>query len=165
MQFLDTFQRFNSNIFISKERSVTVSTLRVVRLAPEWQSHDVAVAAPQSLVSGMGVEMGTGSFIHWSCNSQWIGAQYQMGKTTPPVWSLRRVVPGRAHRYPQSPTPLGPAGTPLVPALTHSTSGSVTGNNVRLGTSKDLSAGHETRLRRFGDDDNTCQGAADECSD
>lgn len=112
----------------------------------------------------MGVEMGTSSFIHWSRNSQWIGEQYQMGKTTPTVWSLRRVVSGRAHRYPQSPTPLGPAGTPLVPALTHSTSGSVTGNNVRLGTSKDLSAGHETRLRRFGDDDNTCQGAA-ECSD
>lgn len=88
-----------------------------------------------------------------------------MGKTTPTVWLLRGIVLGRAHHYPQSPTPLGPAGTPLVPALTHSTSGSVTGNNVRLGTSKDLSAGHEIHLRRLGDDDNTCQGAADECSD
>lgn len=100
--------------------------------------------------------MGTSNFIHWSCNSQWIGALYQMGKTTPTVWSLRGVVPGRAHRYPQSPTPLGPAGTPLVPALTHSTSGSVTGNNVRLGTSKDLSADHETRLRRSATANNTC---------
>jgi len=63
------------------------------------------------------------------------------------------------------PTPLGPTGTPLVPALTHSTSGIVTGSNVRLGTSKDLSTGHETRLQRFDGDDNTHQGAASKCSD
>lgn len=42
------------------------------------------------------------------------------------------------------PSPLGPAGTPLEPALTHSTSGAVTGSNARLGTSKDLSSGHGT---------------------
>ena len=126
-----------------------------VRLAPEWQSLDVAVTAPQSLVSQMGVDMGMGSFIHWSCDSQWIGAQYKMGKTFQTGWSMRGITRSRAHYDSPDPTPLGPAGTPLVPALTHSTSGTVTGSNVRLGTSKDLSAGHETRLQRFGGDDNT----------
>lgn len=109
--------------------------------------------------------MGTGSFIHWSRDSQWIGARYKMGKTFQTGWSMRGITCGRAHHDSPDPTPLGPAGTPLVPALTHSTSGTVTGSNVRLGTSKDLSAGHETRLQRFGGDDNTHQGAAGKCSD
>lgn len=51
------------------------------------------------------------------------------------------------------PSPLGPGGAPLVPALTHSTSGAVTGSNARLGTSKDLSSGHETPYRHFRADD------------
>lgn len=123
-----------------------------VRLAPEWQSLDVAATAPQSLVSQVGVDMGMGSFIHWSCDSQWIGPRYKMGKTFQTGWSMRGITHSRAHYDSPDPTPLGPAGTPLVPALTHSTSGTVTGSNVRLGTSKDLSASHETR---FGGDDNT----------
>lgn len=43
-------------------------------------------------------------------------------------------------RESRGPSPLGPGGTPLEPALTHSTSGAVTGSNARLGTSKDLSS-------------------------
>lgn len=90
-----------------------------------------------------------GSFIHWLCDSSWIGARYKMGKTFQTGWSMRGITRSRAHHDSPDPTPLGPAGTPVVPALTHSTSGTVTGSNVRLGTSKDLSAGHETRLQRF----------------
>lgn len=62
---------------------------------------------------------------------------------------MRRVSRGHAHREVGGPSPLGPAGTPLVPALTHSTSGAVTGSNARLGTSKDLSSGYETPYRHF----------------
>jgi len=83
-----------------------------------------------------------------------------MGKANRTGWLLRRFPRGPAHRDPRGPTPLGPAGTPLVPALTHSTSGAVTGSNARLGTSKDLSAGHGTPLRRFGGDDNTYRDPA-----
>lgn len=113
----------------------------------------------------MGVDMGTGCFIHWLHDSQWIGERCKMGKTFQTGWSMRDITRGRAHHDSPDPTPLGPAGTPLVPALTHSTSGTVTGSNVRLGTSKDLSAGHETRLQHFGGDDNTHQGAISKCSD
>lgn len=112
----------------------------------------------------MGTGMGMGCFIHWLRGSQWIGARCKMGKTNQTGWSMRDITRGRAHHDSPDPTPLGPAGTPLVPALTHSTSGTVTGSNVRLGTSKDLSAGHETRLQHFGGD-NTHQGATSECSD
>jgi len=103
----------------------------------------------------MGVERNTSGFIHWSRSSQRIGARQRMGKANRTGWLLRRFTRGPAHHDPRGPTPLGPAGTPLVPALTHSTSGAVTGSNARLGTSKDLSAGHGTPLRRFGGDDNT----------
>lgn len=70
-----------------------------------------------------------------------------MGKATSAGWSLRRVRGGHTHRESRGPSPLGPGGTPLEPALTHSTSGAVTGSNARLGTSKDLSSGHETPYR------------------
>jgi len=157
--------KYSSLQLLSKGKEHHSVDLIRERLAPEWQSLDVAARAPQSLVSQMGVVMGMSSFIHWSCNSQWIGEQYKMGKTTQTGWSMRDITRGRAHHHSLDPTPLGPAGTPLVPALTHSTSGTVTGSNVRLGTSKDLSAGHETRLQHFGGDDNTHQGATGKCSD
>lgn len=72
-----------------------------------------------------------------------------MGKAMSAGWSLRRVRGGHTHRESRGPSPLGPGGTPLEPALTHSTSGAVTGSNARLGTSKDLSSGHETPYRHF----------------
>lgn len=59
-----------------------------------------------------------------------------MGKAKLAGWSLRRVRGGHTHRESRGPSPLGPGGTPLEPALTHSTSGAVTGSNARLGTSK-----------------------------
>lgn len=95
----------------------------------------------------MGVETFSSCLVHWSCGSQWIGERRKMGKANHAGWSLRRVTRGRAHRDPRGPTPLGPAGTPLVPALTHSTSGAVTGSNARLGTSKTspLVTGHPRR--------------------
>lgn len=76
-----------------------------------------------------------------------------MGKASLAGWSLRRIRGGHTHREPGGPSPLGPAGTPLEPALTHSTSGAVTGSNARLGTSKDLSSGHESPYRHFRVDD------------
>jgi hypothetical protein len=105
----------------------------------------------------MGVGASANGSVHWSVGSQWIGDFYEMGTTTRTDWLLRRIARGRAHHDTRGPTLLGLAGAPLVLVLTHSTSGAVTGSNVRLGTSKDLSAGHETCLRRFGGDDNTQQ--------
>lgn len=106
----------------------------------------------------MGVGASANGSIHWSGGSQRIGEFYEMGTTMRTDWLLRRIARGRAHHDTRGPTLLGLAGTPLVLVLTHSTSGAVTGSNVRLGTSKDLSAGHETCLRRFGGDDNTQPG-------
>lgn len=76
-----------------------------------------------------------------------------MGKADSAGWPTRRVRGSHTHRESRDPSPLGLAGTPLVPALTHSTSGAVTGSNARLGTLKDLSSGHETPYRHFRADD------------
>lgn len=72
----------------------------------------------------------------WRRERRWIGGKSRMGKAKLAGWSLRRVRGGHTHRESRGPSPLGPGGTPLEPALTHSTSGAVTGSNARLGTSK-----------------------------
>lgn len=152
-----------------KKRSVAASTLYVLRLAPEW--HSLLSSPPRRHRPW-----------HLGWASEWVRTATSIGRTSRSGLELESgwarpyerdgrcavVGRGRAHRDTRGPTPLGPAGTPLVPALTHSTSGAVTGSNARLGTSKDLtSVAHETPSRRFGSDDNTLTRGypSDKCSD
>lgn len=75
LEFFNIFELFiRKSLTRRTERYRT--DLERLRLPPEWQSRDIAVAAPQSLVSAMGVDTDASGFIHWSRNSRWIGAHY-----------------------------------------------------------------------------------------
>ncbi|OAD60004.1 Transcription factor collier [Eufriesea mexicana] len=112
-------------------------------IARRWRSKDLSVSSKKIITPDdwTAAAIGRRTGVGLAESGGWARQPWQAGRCAASVQATPTASRG--------PSPLGPAGTPLEPALTHSTSGAVTGSNARLGTSKDLSSGHETPYRHF----------------